>query len=91
MDENPLYSISRTDFITEEPLSLKIWGNVDKTDSQVYYTCVLNGETMVITKFDSHWVDNGGKENAMAVNLGRLLESCDCLLKIGSISALIFR
>ncbi|MGY3211812.1 hypothetical protein [Mucilaginibacter sp. HD30] len=83
MDEGPLYSISWTDFITEEPRSLKIWGNVDKTDSQVYYTCLLDSQTIVITNSNGQWVDNGGKENAMAVNLGRLLESCDFLLKIG--------
>ena len=83
MDEEPLYSISWTDFITKEPRSLKIWGNVDKTDSQVYYTCLLNSQTIVVTNVNYQWMDNSGKENAMAVNLGRLLESCDFLLKIG--------
>ncbi len=39
MDEEPLYSISWTDFITKEPRGFKVWGSVDKTDSQVYYTC----------------------------------------------------
>jgi len=83
MNEEPLYSISWTDFITKKLRSLKVWGNVDKTDSQVYYTCLINGQTSVITKFDGQWIDGKGEESPMAVNLGRLLESCDFLLKIG--------
>ncbi len=57
MDEEPLNSINWPDFITEEPRSLKIWGNVDKTDSQVYYTCLLNSQTIVVTKVNDHgWI-----------------------------------
>lgn len=83
MDEEPLYSISWTDFITEEPRSLKIWGNVDKTDSQVYYTCLLNSQTIVVTMVNDQWIDNSGKDTALAIKLGSLLESCNFLLKIG--------
>ena len=56
MDEKPFYSISWTDFITEEFRGLKVWGNVDKTDSQVYYTCLLNNQTIVVTKVDGQWI-----------------------------------
>ena len=83
MNEKPLYSIDWIDFISDQPRNLKIWGNVDKTDSQVYYTCLVNGQTSVITNFNGKWVENGGKDPALAANLGRLLESCDFLLKIG--------
>ncbi len=83
MNEEPLYSISWTDFIIEEPRNLKIWGNVDKTDSQVYYTCLLNSQTIVITKLDGQWIENNGKETTLAVDLGHLLESCNFLLKTG--------
>ena len=81
MDKEPLYSISWTDFITEEPRSLKIWGDVDKTDSQVYYTCLVNGQTIVITNVNGQWADNGGEEQDLATKLGRLLESCNFLLE----------
>ncbi|MFC3365330.1 hypothetical protein ACFOG5_19320 [Pedobacter fastidiosus] len=81
-DEDPLYSIRWTDFITEEPRSLIIWGNVDKTDSRGYYTCLINNQSMVITSFNGEWIDNNGVDNALAAKLGRLLESCDFLQEL---------
>lgn len=68
MDEEPLYSISWTDFITEEPRNLKIWDNVDKTGNQVYYTCLVHGQTVVVTKVNDQWTDNSGKDTALAVS-----------------------
>ena len=82
MDQEPLYTINWTNFIKNKPCSLKIWGNVDKTDSQVYYTCLINDQSITITNFDGQWVDNRGRDNELAVKLGRLLDSCDFLLEI---------
>jgi len=82
MDQKHLYSIDWTDFITDKPCNLKIWGNVDKTDIQVYYTCLINSQQLVITNFDGLWIDNSGRDNELAVKLGHLLESCNFLLKI---------
>lgn len=84
MDQKPLYSIIWTDFITDEPRSLKIYGNVDKTDSQIYYTCLINDKIIVITNLDGQWIDNGGRDNELAAKLGCLLNSCDFLLKINT-------
>ncbi len=83
MDQKPLYTINWTDFISDRDCSLRIWGNVDKTDSQVYYSCSINQQNIVITNFDGRWIDNSGKDNALAAKLGHLLDGCDFLLEMG--------
>jgi hypothetical protein len=84
MDQEPLYSITWTDFITDKPCSLKIWGNVDKIEGRVYYTCLVNSLKIVITNNDGQWVDNTSRDNELANKLGRLLDSCGFLLDIDS-------
>ncbi|WP_374951874.1 hypothetical protein [Mucilaginibacter sp.] len=82
MDQKPLFTVNWTDFIARKDRSLKIWGNVDKTDSQVYYTCVIDQRQMVITNFDGRWVDNSGKDNELAGKLGHLLDGYEFLLDL---------
>lgn len=82
MDQKPLYTVNWTDFVSDQDRSLKIWGNVDKTDSQVYYTCYVNQQQIVITNFDGRWMDNSGKDNELANKLGRLLDGCEFLLSL---------
>ncbi|EHQ30747.1 hypothetical protein [Mucilaginibacter paludis] len=82
MEQKPLYAVNWRDFISDEDRSLKIWGNVDKTDSQVYYTCAVNQQQIVITNFDGRWIDNSGKDHELAAKLGRLIDGCEFLLAL---------
>jgi hypothetical protein len=82
MEQKPLYSISWTDFITREPCILKVWGNVDKIEGHVYYTCLFNIQSIVVFNFNGQWLDNSGKDNELAAKLGRLLDSCGFLLEL---------
>ncbi len=82
MNQKPLYTLNWRDFISDMDRSLKVWGNVDKIDSQVYYTCIIDQQQVVITNFDGRWMDNSGRDNELAGKLGHLLDSCEFLLSL---------
>ena len=84
MNQQPLFTISWNEFISDKKCTLRIFGNVDKTDDQVYYSCYFDHKSIVITRYEGRWIDNSGADNDLAAKLGALLDNSDFLLSMKS-------